>query len=57
VPPLHVNCRCQRVRAVTEWRTRQVEAWRLRWTTRAAWEWQITGWQCEEGFLRHGTSD
>lgn len=45
VPPLHVNCRCRRVRAVTEWRTRQVEEWRLRWTTRAAWEWQVTGWQ------------
>lgn len=45
VPPLHVNCRCRRLRAVTEWRTRFVDEWRLRWTTHAEWEWTITGWQ------------
>jgi hypothetical protein len=44
VPPLHVNCRCTRVHAFVEWRTRYVAAWRLRWTTRTEWEWQITGW-------------
>lgn len=45
VPPLHVNCRCTRVHAFVEWRTRYVSEWRLRWTTRTTWEWQITGWQ------------
>lgn len=43
-PPLHVNCRCARVHAYTEWRTRYVMEWRLRWTTRVDWEWKITGW-------------
>lgn len=44
VPPLHVNCRCSRVQAYIEWRTRHVDEWRLRWTTQVTWEWQITGW-------------
>lgn len=44
-PPLHVNCRCRRERAFIEWRTRHVEEWRLRWTTRTEWEWQVTGWR------------
>ena len=44
-PPLHVNCRCRRAPAITEWRVRQVDEWRLRWTTRTAWEWRITGWE------------
>lgn len=43
-PPLHVNCRCQRVVAWTEWRTRYVDEWRLRWTTWSEWDWTLTGW-------------
>ncbi|HEU0165205.1 MAG TPA: hypothetical protein VFQ54_09170, partial [Thermomicrobiales bacterium] len=43
-PPVHVNCRCRRVLAWTEWRTRYVEDWRLRWTTWTEWETRITGW-------------
>lgn len=45
VPPLHVNCRCMRVHAFVEWRTRYVAEWRLHWTTHIAWEWQLTGWR------------
>lgn len=45
VPPLHVNCRCTRVYAFTEWRTRYVAEWRLHWATRTEWEWQVTGWR------------
>ena len=30
-PPLHVNCRCARVHAFTEWRTRYATTWALRW--------------------------
>ncbi len=30
-PPLHVNCRCARNYAFTEWRTRQMTRWELRW--------------------------
>lgn len=44
-PPLHVNCRCRRERAFIEWRTRYVDEWRLRWSTRTEWEWQVTGWR------------
>lgn len=44
-PPLHVNCRCRRAYAHTEWRTRDVDEWRLRWTTRTEWEWQVSGWR------------
>ena len=29
-PPLHVNCRCQRVFAFTEWQRREVQEWRQR---------------------------
>lgn len=43
-PPVHVNCRCQRVPAWTEWRSRFVDKWRLRWTSWSEWDWQITGW-------------
>jgi len=37
VPPLHVNCRCQRVHAFVEWRTRDVDEWHLRR------EWSVSG--------------
>ena len=30
-PPLHVNCRCVRAYAFTEWRVRPAIAWELRW--------------------------
>ena len=30
-PPLHVNCRCTRQAAFTEWRTRYATTWELRW--------------------------
>ena len=30
-PPLHPSCRCERVFAFTEWRTRQTTGWELRW--------------------------
>lgn len=43
-PPLHGNCRCWRGVIRTEWRTRFVDAWRLRWTTRTDWDWVQTGW-------------
>lgn len=29
--PLHVNCRCQRLYAFTEWRTRPTTTWEQRW--------------------------
>jgi hypothetical protein len=45
VPPLHVNCRCGREYAFTEWRTRYVAEWRVRWTSRTVFEWAITGWE------------
>lgn len=44
IPPLHVNCRCQRGVAWTEWRVRYVDDWRLRWSTWSEWEWRVTGW-------------
>jgi hypothetical protein len=44
-PPAHVNCRCTRVHAFTEWRTRWVPEWRLTWTTRTEFDWRITGWE------------
>jgi len=31
VPPLHVNCRCFRLHAFTEWRVRPATTWELRW--------------------------
>lgn len=43
-PPLHVNCRCGREYAFTEWRTRYVDAWRLHWEPRTVWDWEMTGW-------------
>ncbi len=43
-PPLHVNCRCVRDLAWTEWRTRWTEQWRLRWVTWTEWEWRLSGW-------------
>jgi hypothetical protein len=30
-PPLHPSCRCARLPAFTEWRTRETTAWELRW--------------------------
>lgn len=45
VPPLHVNCRCHREYAFTEWRTRYVAEWRLRWTSHTVFDWAITGWE------------
>ena len=30
-PPLHVNCRCRRVYAFTQWRVRALSDWALRW--------------------------
>jgi hypothetical protein len=45
VPPLHVNCRCYRVYAFTEWRTRYVAEWRLQWSSRTVFDWAITGWE------------
>lgn len=42
--PLHVNCRCSVIHAWTEYRTRYVDEWRLRWRTWTEWEWEITGW-------------
>lgn len=44
-PPLHVNCRCDRAIAWTEWRIRWTEEWRLRWVEWTAWRWLLTGWQ------------
>lgn len=44
-PPLHVNCRCQRILAWTEWRSRYVDDWRLRWVSWSEWEWRITDWR------------
>lgn len=44
-PPVHVNCRCHRVYAFTEWRTRWTSEWRLRWTPHTVFDWQITGWE------------
>lgn len=43
-PPLHGNCRCEVVHAFTEWRTRYVQEWRLRWYSQETWEWNRTGW-------------
>lgn len=45
VPPLHVNCRCRREDAFTEWHTRYVEAWRLQWSSHTVVDWAITGWE------------
>jgi len=44
-PPLHVNCRCHRDLAWTEWRVRFTQEWRLRWTEWTEMEWQLTGWR------------
>ena len=33
-PPLHVNCRCARVHAVTRWSVRRTTEWALRWVAR-----------------------
>lgn len=45
VPPLHVNCRCRREHAFTEWHTRYVEEWRLQWSSHTVFDWSITGWE------------
>jgi hypothetical protein len=44
LPPLHVNCRCRREAAGVEWRSREVNEWRLQWGTREVWGWEVTGW-------------
>lgn len=45
VPPLHVNCRCQRVFAFTEWQRREVQEWRQRTIPHVRLVWRITGWR------------
>ncbi len=32
VPPLHPSCRCARLPAFTEWRSRETTDWELRWS-------------------------
>lgn len=44
-PPLHVNCRCARALAWTEWRVRWTQEWRLRWTEWTEWRWLLTSWR------------
>jgi hypothetical protein len=44
-PPLHVNCRCRRTFAFTEWRRREVRAWRQRTIPQRRLEWRVTGWR------------
>ena len=43
-PPLHINCRCGRDLAWTEWRVRFTQEWRLRWTEWTEWSWQLIAW-------------
>lgn len=45
LPPVHVNCRCQRVFAFTEWERREVQAWRQRAIPQVRLNWRITGWR------------
>lgn len=44
-PPLHVNCRCQRILAFTEWQRREVREWRQRTIPVTRLAWRITGWR------------
>ena len=44
-PPLHVNCRCRRVYARTEWRRREILEWRRRTIPVRRLEWRVTGWR------------
>ena len=44
-PPLHVNCRCRRTYARTEWRRREVREWRRRTIPQRRLAWRITGWR------------
>jgi hypothetical protein len=44
-PPLHVNCRCRRAHARTEWRRREVREWRQRTIPVRRLEWRVTGWR------------
>ncbi len=44
-PPLHVNCRCQRVFAFIEWQRREVQEWRQRTIPTVRLVWRITGWR------------
>ncbi|MGI8976988.1 MAG: phage minor head protein [Thermomicrobiales bacterium] len=44
-PPLHVNCRCRRVFAFTEWQRREVQEWRQRSIPTVRRVWRITGWR------------
>lgn len=43
VPPLHVNCRCQRVVAWTDWQRREVQEWRQRTIPDIRLVWRHTG--------------
>lgn len=43
-PPLHTNCRCQRVFAYTDWRTRPVVTWQRQVEQIITGSWHITGW-------------
>lgn len=45
MPPLHVNCRCQRVFAWTDWQRREVLGWRQRTIPDVRLVWRITGWR------------
>lgn len=45
IPPLHVNCRCRRVFAFTEWQRREVQEWRQRRIPHLRRVWRITGWR------------
>lgn len=44
-PPLHVNCRCQRLFAWTEWQRREVLEWRQRTIPDVRLVWRISGWR------------
>jgi SPP1 gp7 family putative phage head morphogenesis protein len=43
-PPAHTNCRCRRVYAYTDWRTRPVVVWQREVETVVTGSWQVTGW-------------
>jgi hypothetical protein len=44
-PPLHVNCRCRRVHAWTDWQRREEQVWRRRMIPQARLNWRVTGWR------------
>ena len=43
-PPLHVNCRCRREHALTEWQRREGLEWRQRTVPEVRLSWRITSW-------------